>query len=365
MMDYALKFADILKTDFNSETKKERNFLDIALMPHYENVNSNILQFFFDQNGEHGFKDLFLTSFLELIKSHKQISFLDWTVEREIITKNNKRIDIEIQSVDKDAVIIIENKIYHWLANDLNDYWIHYPNINDDSKIGVVLSLYSMKVNDSRFINITHQQLCKQVLKNLGNYILTAGHKYIIYLKDFIDNINSFYMSESQKNKLEFYFQNVDKINELAKIKEDATNYLLTQLNIVGETLNLPTHAKRSRDRRYFTFPEFKEDILYYAIFVEDIFNSDATFKIILEGHNIKSDVQRKIINQLKGKYHKLQHQEEPAIYIHFLKKTYPFNVKDIANFSKVIIEILEKDFADARHEVTAILLNESDVKKI
>lgn len=357
MINLETHFADVLTREFPLEAKKGKTFLDIAQMPHYENVNSNILTFFLDQNEEHGFKDLFVTSLLELASSHKELSLLDWTVEREITTKQGKRIDIEIQSSDKDKVIIIENKIYHWLANDLNDYWQHYPNINSSNKIGIVLSMYAINVKDVRYINITHQQLCKQVLKNLGAYLLHGNTKYIVYLKDYIENINSFYMSNERKAKLEFYFENIDKVNELLNIKDDATTYILNQVTVVGEALGLPVRAKRKNDRRYFPFPEFKDDKLYYAIFVEHLFSSRATFKIIIEGHKIAYPVQQHIIDNISDKYHHLQHVDEPQPYIHFLKKTYHFDPKDTANFSKVILEILERDFDAARKKITQLLL--------
>lgn len=357
MEEYNTQYQELLSKEFSKQEKRAKNFLDIAGMPHYENVNSNLLQFFFDSTEEHGFRDLFFTSLLELINQTKNISFLDWTVRREVKTDNDNRIDLVILSTDEDQVVIIENKIYHVLNNDLNDYWNHYPSITDDNKIGVVLSLYALRIVDSRYINITHQQLCKQVLKNLGDYLLDANHKYVVYLKDYIENINTFYMSDAQKNKLQFYFKNADKINELTKIKEDAVNYILRQVTIVGETLGLTTHGKRSIDRRYFTFPELKDGCLYYAIFVKDIFSSEATFRIILEGHKIEDSIQQNIIDEIASKYPNLEHGQEPDSYIHFLRKTYHFQPEYTANFSRMLLDIIEKDFAEARKEVTELLL--------
>ncbi|UKT65824.1 PD-(D/E)XK nuclease family protein [Pedobacter mucosus] len=356
MKELEIEYKEILNKEISKQEKREKNFLDIAGMPHYENVNSNLLQFFFDYTEDHGFKDLFLTSLLELISHKKDLSFVDWTIAREVRTINDKRIDLAILSTDEDKVIIIENKIYHLLNNDLNDYWNHYPLILEENKVGIVLSLYSLTVKDARYINITHQQLCKRVLKNLGDYILNANHKYVVYLKDFIENINTFYMSDTQKNKLKFYFEHIDKINELSKIKEDATNHILRQVTIVGETLGLPIHAKRSMDRRYFTFPELKGGILYYAIFVEDIFTSEASFRIILEGHDIEDEIQQFVIDRISDKYQNLEHIDTPHNYIHFLRQDYDFKPEDTANFSKAVLDIIERDFAEARKEVTQLL---------
>lgn len=357
MENLQLKYKDLLSRDLPKLPKREKSFLDIASMPHYENVNSNLLRFFFDATEEHGFGDLFLSSLLDLIKHKKDISFLDWTVDREVKTIRGKRIDLAILSSDVDRVVIIENKIYHHLNNDLGDYWNHYSGIAENDKVGVVLSLYSIRLNDNRYINVTHQQLCNEVLKNLGNYILNANYKYVVYLKDYIENINTFYMSDAQKNNLEFYFKNIEKINGLVRIKEDATNHILNQVTMVGDTLGLQVRSKRAVDRRYFTFPELKGGILYYAIFVKHVFSHKASFSIVLEGHKIENSIQQNVIDSIRNRYPDLEHGTQPNTYIHFLRKEYDFKPEYTARFSKVILEIIERDFAHARKEVTQLLL--------
>ncbi|MFP5082145.1 PD-(D/E)XK nuclease family protein [Pedobacter sp. JCM 36344] len=356
MVGLELEYSELLNKEFAKQAKREKNFLDIAGMPHYENVNSNLLKFFFDSTEEHGFSDLFLTSLLELIPDKKNVSLIDWKIEREVKTKNNKRIDLAILSLDKDQVIIIENKIYHLLNNDLNDYWNHYEEIADNRKIGIVLSLYSLTIKNDKFTNVTHQQLCTKVLQNLGRYLLIANQKYIVYLKDYIENINTFYMTDTQKKKLEFYFNHSDKINELAQIKDYAASYLANQVNIVAEKLDFNIGSKNSQERRSFYFKNVQGTILYYAIFFKNWLTSQATFRIILEGHGISDDVQQHVIDTIKDKYQNLSHHTSPMPYIHFLKKDYKFNPEYTLNFSNVIINILEKDFDAARKEVTQLL---------
>lgn len=41
---------------------KPKTFLGIAKQPHYENVISNIYKFYFRQEEDHGFQDLFVES---------------------------------------------------------------------------------------------------------------------------------------------------------------------------------------------------------------------------------------------------------------------------------------------------------------
>ena len=43
-----------------------KNLIEIAGYPKWENVNSNLLAFYFDEKEEHGFNRLFLNSLLDL-----------------------------------------------------------------------------------------------------------------------------------------------------------------------------------------------------------------------------------------------------------------------------------------------------------
>ena len=357
MRDYELQYGRLLTNEFAEEEKREQSFLSIAGMAHYENVNSNLLRFYFDSKEEHGLQDLFLKSLLELIDPNKKLSFIEWTVEREVSTSIKKRIDLVILSADEDAAIIIENKFYHYLNNDLDNYWDRYNKIQDNNKLGVVLSLYGMESPSSRYINITHQQLCQQVLQNLGNYILRANQKHLVYLRDYIENIKTFYMSDTEKRKLQFYFDNVQKINELSRIKQEAEKYIFQQVAALSEPLGLSANFIKQNCCYIFKFPEIKTGSLYYAIFLDNIFSDKSTFEIILEGHGIDLPVQKKVIKNIAQKYPELVHSKEPDTWIHFLKKTYDYHPTQTENFTSILLEIIQNDFEDARAEITKHLL--------
>jgi len=357
MRDFELQYGRLLTNEFAKEEKREQSFLSIAGLAHYENVNSNLLRFYFDSREEHGLNDLFLKSLLELIDPYKRFSFIEWTVEREVSTSIKKRIDLVILSADEDAAIIIENKFYHYLNNDLDNYWDRYHKIHDNNKLGVVLSLYGIDSPSHRYINITHQQLCQQVLQNLGKYIMGANQKHLVYLRDYIENINTFYMSDTEKRKLQFYFDNVQKINELSRIKNEAEKYIFQQVAALSEPLNLSAHFVRNNCSYIFKFTEIKAGSLYYAIFLEDIFTGNSTFEIILEGHDIDFAVQSNVIEKIAGQFPELVHGREPDTWIHFLKKTYNYRPSDTENFTSVLLEIIQNEFEDARAEITRHLL--------
>jgi len=107
-------------------SKVRKNFMEIAGFPKWETVNSNLLAFYLDKTEEHGFGDLFFKSLLKLIELDKiELYNSDFFVEREVYTPKGKYIDIVIKSVDiddngkHDWVIILENKVYADLYNDL------------------------------------------------------------------------------------------------------------------------------------------------------------------------------------------------------------------------------------------------------
>ena len=106
---------------------KEKTFMDISGYPHYENVSSNILAFYFNTQEEHNFKNLLTNSLIKVLQNKGIAIDLiddDCVVEvfREYTTIKKNRIDIVLQS--NDLVIGIENKLDSSVYNDLIDYAI-------------------------------------------------------------------------------------------------------------------------------------------------------------------------------------------------------------------------------------------------
>ena len=97
-------------------------FMEIAGYPHYENVCSNILEFFLDSQKQHGLGTLVLDALLDVgdIAPSNEGMGGNLSVEREVYTDAGNRIDVLIES-DTHA-ILIENKIYAGVKNPLADY---------------------------------------------------------------------------------------------------------------------------------------------------------------------------------------------------------------------------------------------------
>lgn len=366
MEDLESKFKDILEVAIPEIEHRTKTFLEIAEMPHYENVDSNILAFFFNKDGEHQLQDLFLRSLVEIIEAKivvgkKDIEFVDWTVEREVVTRTGTRIDLVIQSRDGDKAIIIENKIYHWLANDLQSYWNQYYEIKEENKVGIVLSINPTSTANENFICITHKELNEGILKNLQRYSLEANDKFLVYLEDYIENKKRFYMSDTKKEQLSFYFQNIKKINELADIKQHTVNYIFSQIEIACNELGFTSYGGVKKGR-YFHFAETSK--LYFAIFPNEIFSNDPKYRVILESRNLSKEVQQMLINSLKlndcwDKDITILAEPSPKSYAHLAQKTYPFDPNTIELFCGSLIKNLEKDFVPLKEQLIPLVLTE------
>lgn len=168
-------------------------FMELAGYPHYENVCSNILCFYFNTHEQHKLGNLFLRSLLECLNENQLAESVKNTTDvyREDTTENKKRIDLIIES--DETVIAIENKIFHHLDNDLMEYKSHidrkFPSVQ--KKIFVVLSIHSQNKLSGSFTNVTYSEFLSRIKINLGDYAIQADNKYFTFLLDFIETIQN------------------------------------------------------------------------------------------------------------------------------------------------------------------------------
>jgi hypothetical protein len=248
------KYDEVLKSGVTVQPEPLPSFLHISGFPHYEEVISNWYAFFFNTSNPHGFGTLFIDSLIELInESNPNTDFP--TFERcQVIREkyvDGKSIDLLLYDdaiVDQGKesyrnAIIIENKVFAALYNDL-DFYI--GNIKtDENKIGIVLSITPLNGMPTGYTSITHGNLIEKISSNLGRYLLYSNEKYILLLKDFIQQIILFRKTDNMKEYVNFYFQNAEKINELSQIRTKAMDVVIEELAIALTTTNF------QRRRRY------------------------------------------------------------------------------------------------------------------
>lgn len=276
------------KTPIPDIPKRPVTFLEIAKQARYENAWSSIYAFFFDQKAEHGLGNLFLRSFLELINEQNKDNVFYFSDEYEITLESstNAKGRIDILLHNHEEAIIIENKVDHLLYNDLQDYW---QSVKQEKKRGVILSLkkYSKKeINNEHFINITHFEFMTQVIENLKDYFLNVSDKYIIFLKDFYQNIiNASNIMEQET--IHFYVKNREEIKKINEIRVRFIEYVQKEIKNVrtkisdGEfkSSNLGPYLE------YYLCPE-NENLMITVSYEKFLFEKNKPIDVMVEVKN-------------------------------------------------------------------------------
>ncbi len=354
-MDYKSlteKYKVLLEKNFPSPVNNRKTFLEIGSMPHYENVISNFYCFYFNDSEEHKFKRLFLKSLLDLISKYspKSFEFEDYSVYTEVATKKGGRIDILIEETDESKAIIIENKIYHDLLNDLDDYWKSIKATNSN-KLGILLTLEKTEPTHNGFINITHNQLINQVNKNLGSYIRDCDDRHLLFLKDIFANIQSLTSNNSDmEDTLKFYYENREKIFELSNIQEQARRHFIEEVKIAGNILGLEIENGNPKYHRCLLIskeppvrlwvqmiPEPETD--FFTIYLDLHGNSKEKSETLLENDKINSLAKEKNID--------LEKYDEERDGISIASISYSPESSDFVNLGKFISSKIKSDWED------------------
>jgi hypothetical protein len=337
--------------------KQPKTFLGIAKMPHYENVMSNIYAFFFQVQEVHGMKELFIQSLLDLIQESalgkdKNVSAIsDFEVATEVATKKGGRIDIVLSS-DTHA-IIIENKIYHTLQNDLEDYW-HAIQVADNieaNKIGIVLSLHKLAVNNSNYINITHLEFLKRVMLNLGHFVLEAREKYMVFLKDFYQNTVNMSKKNMEVKDLKFYFEHKTKIQEVvsfyAAMRSHIPNQVEEACQLIDEELQLPkSKGDGNRSLRYFISPKNKD--LMITVYFDKLLTEKWIALIVEMKYSLLKNKEQYNAITFTEKEDKIIkkdfYDDTKESWCHFAAKKYVLNEEEIADLKNFVATKLVDD---------------------
>jgi hypothetical protein len=101
---------------------RQKTFFSIGGRGHWENPASDVLAFFLNPHEEHGFGPLFLRVFFGCMGVDTGGLTLDTNVQVRVEERleTDERIDLVLRA--SDWVLAIENKIYHWAANDFDAY---------------------------------------------------------------------------------------------------------------------------------------------------------------------------------------------------------------------------------------------------
>ena len=247
---------DLFKSSgFSVDEEKETNIFEVTGYPHYENVASNVLRFFFDTSEEHNFNDLWLRSLLEaynsISKEKVNFSLLETkNIEREYSNGTEKRIDILIDA--RPLLIVIENKIEAGINNPFNIYTEMTENYAKDNNVGsykmvkIILSVNEEKQKESDgFVNVTYDELFKKMDKLWPNYEPTK--KWELFAIDFINNLRRRKEDTNMKMEkewLDFVESNGETLTALLNKLENSINERVSICRTINESLQEIAHTK-------------------------------------------------------------------------------------------------------------------------
>lgn len=246
-------------------------FFSIAGFPHYENVLSNVYQFFFNTASPHGLGTLCTEALLDVVGEAKKRSDCPWkrpdlrrvNALRELQTSSG-RLDLLLHNGQEKAdwtststTLLIENKVYHGLFNDLGEYYKFVAEGTTATSItGIVLGLKREVVPaqwQDDWIAVTHLEWGLAVEKRLGALVYRAEPRYVTLLLELIENIKRMSNSQEQTSHLlRFFQQHYNEVQHLEKLKEQ----LLTTLPVEIGAVLPPGYAieSQSKDGKYNTW---------------------------------------------------------------------------------------------------------------
>ncbi len=334
--------------------KHEPTFMEIAGYPHYENVCSNILQFYLQPNNEHGFGSLLLDSLFTLINEKVVINGQSIDVRREESTDKNNRIDLVIES--DDFVLGIENKIFAYEDNNpFKDYSEHLKKyIPKGCKVyKVLLSLRPIQEHPDLcgFYPITYDLLFQKIIGNIGSYFLTAREPHVTFLRDFIQTIQNLQRKTSMdQQRLTFFHDNqhdlvklLAEVDELRKDMREKVKQL--RVNIADEVALLPFDIESGVWR----FSDLR-DFLWCTVKIRNSFWLQVDFEITPVGwrsrffYKKNGGVKNGGVNDVKqwvnarGIQYEILPDEERLIY----KDTLPFETS-IQEVRTWVLDVLKK----------------------
>ncbi|MES2588842.1 MAG: PD-(D/E)XK nuclease family protein [Bacteroidota bacterium] len=336
----------LLKLDI-PVSKNHTGFLELIKKQYHENINSNIYAHFLNSS-QSEVSSLFLNALLDLIeiKSPKKIQIHQAYAHTEVPTSKG-RLDILIDGSFGSGKILIENKLYHWLHNDLDEYWNHF-NCSEDKKVGVLLTLEKHFIPENvtdKFINITHLEWINKVKEN---FILdTFPLNYQVYIGDFIQTIENLSKSYDMNATTKFYFEHTNQILKATATVSEAHQFLNNQLEYIANEIGWKTYGSSMNWRNF--WDEHNHIDTYLTIITENLLNGKMIFSLILE---LKREDKKKVDevrNLLKDheQYRADSQTYSRGDYLHFQIKDYPISMNDLEHFGKFVVQKIHEDFAD------------------
>lgn len=320
-----------------STLSQELTLFEIAGFPSRETVFSNVLKFFFDSRERHGFNTKVIKAFLkDIIPDAKETDLETINIRREALTDKKNRIDLVIET--KSFLIGIENKVYHSLNNDLDDYADYLKKDSSKQPVMVVLNLNedNYESDKNKFLFVSY----KKFIDNLSSINEPEQtNKYYLFLKDFIQNIKNHFPAIMNEEQIKFLADHEDAIEQIKALAGKGMNYLHTRIANIFKPVNLPDQTWY----RYSEVPwcielhkEFRNKVLKIACTIE-------ISKIYIEAQAEESHLFTKLKNWLNEKYNTELKSDNGWLSLHQFDNIYNVEDQDVTNELMNLVNWIEE----------------------
>lgn len=179
-------------------------FFSIANIGHKELPLSNVYAFFFQSEEPHGLGTLFVDALLDVVRAKRPGLVKDWPkldgpvrVAREYVVDNQQRLDLLVHDGPANATlegarfaILIENKVNHWLANDLGNYMgsVRRAAPRLGGELGVVLGP-RREYPVEPWVFVSHWELAQAVAVRLQPLEAQANTRYLPVLQHLLEHL--------------------------------------------------------------------------------------------------------------------------------------------------------------------------------
>ena len=230
---------------------KECTIFSLGGRGYYENAASDLLAFFLRPDAEHGFGTLFLSTFFECMgmANSKITELTGATVAREVRTRNDNRIDLQI--LGGDWCLIVENKIWAIPDNPFEDYETHAKSFGfGEHQTSFAILSPSGESNRTRWKGIKYSDYFAALRRRLGEALFDAPHsKWHLFAREFILHIeNELYNPTMKDEQAAFVEKYEDQIKEAITLNSDYRVFLQARLKQKLEE-KLPSHVFSSKDQ--------------------------------------------------------------------------------------------------------------------
>ncbi len=287
-----------------------RSLLEIASVSNRERVNSDLMGFYLNENEEHGLGRAFLDALMALVFPNQLFPTFEidnkFEVALEVETKKGNYIDIVVTSktvVENQPAwaIVIENKVWSKIQNDLRDY--------SDSVVAIKKALILLSVNpvslvDQRdklrpnnFVNVLHKDLAAKVKSMLGDFWSSIPERHLVFLQDYFRYIDSLYpdsqyITRMEKTLHEFQAHH-EEIAALAKLDTQLQKYIVSEVILAMANFDYSTPTEYlAQGKLFYSTNALSSEAQHFRFYVRlDHIRSEPAFRGIFELHGKESTI--------------------------------------------------------------------------